>query len=156
MGFVDKPDYLLAVANRYLALKGTAMVTSLDIAQILDWETEGIPLGAALAGIERAFRALAPGKPHSLRTCLPYIAKAIPEFAPEAGNTESTPPAVYDPEAEIALRDDVWEQSTEDAKNRALAMAKAILRDDIAGMETVVAEETMLNIAKRILASREE
>jgi hypothetical protein len=156
MGFVEKPDYLLTVANRFLALKGAAMVTSLDIAQILDWETEGIPLGAALAGIERAFRALAPGKPHSLRTCLPYVAKAIPDFAPITGNSDTAPAAAYDPEAEITHRDDVWEQSTEDAKNHALAMAKAVLRDDIAGMEKAVAEETVLNIAKRILASREE
>ena len=92
MGFVEKPDYLLTVANRYLALKGTAMVTSLDIVQILDWETRGIPLGAALVGIERAFCAMAPGKPHSLRTCLHYVSKAIPEFAPSAGNTDSAPP----------------------------------------------------------------
>lgn len=156
MGFVEKPDYLLTVANRYLALKGAAMVTSLDIAQILDWETRGVPLGAALTGIERAFSALAPGKPHSLRTCLPYISKAIPEFAPSTGSTDSIPPAAYDPEEEIKHREELWEQSTEDAKNRVLAMAKAVLRDDIAGMEKTVAEETVLNIAKRILASREE
>ncbi len=107
-----------------------------------------------MAGIERAFRALAPGKPHSLRTCLPYVAKAIPEFAATTGN--NSPPPVYDPEMEITHREELWEQSTEDAKNRALAMAKAILRDDIAGMEKAVAEETVLNIAKRIMASREE
>jgi hypothetical protein len=156
MGFVENPDYLLTVANCYLALKGAAMVTSLDIAQILDWETGGIPLGAALSGIERAFRALAPGKPRSLRTCFPYVSKAICEFAPAADSTNSAPPLAYDPETEIKHREEIWEQSTDEAKNRALAMAKAVLRDDIAAMETSVAEETVLNIAKRILASREE
>jgi hypothetical protein len=152
---VEKPDYLLTVANRYLALKGTAMVTSLDIAQILDWENGGIPLGAALAGIERAFNALAPDKPRSLGTCMPYIAKAIPEFAPVASSTDFLSTFVYDPEAEIKQREELWESSSEEAKSRVLTMAKAILEHDIAGMEKAVAEETVLNLAKRILASRE-
>jgi len=156
MNDVERPDYLLTVANRYLALKGAAMVTSLDIAQILDWESGGIPLGAALAGIERAFTSLAPGKPRSLGTCLPYVAKAIPEFAPVAGNSNSSQAPAYDPEAEIKHREEMWDKSAEDARNRALTMAKAILQHDIAGMEKSVAEETVLNLAKRILASRED
>jgi hypothetical protein len=153
---VEKPDYLLTVANRYLALKGTAMVTSLDIAQILDWETRGIPLGAALAGIERAFGSLAPGRPHGLSTCLPYVSKAIPEFAPSVSSPEISHPPVYDPEAEIKQREEMWEGSTEEAKNRALMMARAILQHDITRMERLVIAETVLNLAKRILASREE
>jgi hypothetical protein len=153
---VEKPDYILTVANRYLALKGTAMVTSLDIAQILDWENEGIPLGAALTGIERAFNALAPGKPRSLRTCLPYVAKAIPEFAPACGSADFVSTSVYDPMTEIKQRDELWERSSEEAKSRALTMAKAILEHDIARMDKAVVEETVLNLAKRILASRED
>jgi len=145
---------LLTVANRYLALKGEAMVTSLDIAQILDWESGGIPLGAALAGIERAFSALAPGKPHSLSTCIPYVSKAIPEFA--ATNNTGIPPPAFDPEAEIKHREETWAASSDDAHDRALAMARAILMHDLTKMEKTVAQETLLNLAKRILASREE
>ena len=148
----------MIVANRYLALRGAAVASSLDIALILDWELEGIPLTAALTGIENAFENMAPDKPRSLRACLPYVLIAAREMATtatgDATQISSNDEAAFDIEKKLERRIEIWQAADDEERARAITQARALLASDLGRMTAEAAELTIKNLAMRILASR--
>ncbi len=53
-----EPDYVRAVADRFVKLRGRGMFLSpADLETAAGWEKAGVPLGAALRGIAAAFRS---------------------------------------------------------------------------------------------------
>lgn len=148
---MNEPDYLLIVANRYLALRGSLTASSLDIAQILAWEAEGIPLSAALAGIEEAFVAIAPDKPRTISACYAYVQRARRSLANPSPVLTDNDESLNDAGDEENKLEKLWQESNEEDKNRMLRQARAILCEDCKRMSPRAAQDTILLLAMKLL-----
>jgi hypothetical protein len=71
-----EPDYVRAVAERFVKLRGRGlMVSPADLEVAAGWEKAGVPLRVALRGVAAAFRS----RPdiRSLAQCRPAVAAEV-------------------------------------------------------------------------------
>lgn len=72
----DNEDYVLAVAEYFLKKKGKGLMLSPgDSALLFKWESENIPIGAIIRGIDKAFSTL--DQIWSLKSCRPFVEEEL-------------------------------------------------------------------------------